>query len=147
MLLLSQKGTITDHGEDILNGQKLRHITVVFSTSALKDLMSSSSGLFSKLSSHQFDINKLMKSITFQNATEELWIDETTARLVQTELKINMSMNMAASLGSSASSASSVPPFNVTSDEVALYSKYDVPVTITVPAKATPASNLISALQ
>jgi hypothetical protein len=146
MLLLSQKGNITDHGENILNGQKLRHITVVLNSSALKDLMNSSSGLFRSLSSRQFDVNKLMKSITFHNATEELWIDETTAHLVQTELKVDMAMNMAALLGSSATNAS-MPPFDVTSDEVVLYSKYDVPVTITVPAKAIPASNILSAVQ
>src|SRR6185312_5933090 len=39
LLGLAQKAHITDHGDQALNGQSLRHITVTFGEDALKELL------------------------------------------------------------------------------------------------------------
>ena len=141
LLSIAQKATITDHGDQLLNGVSLRHITVVFGKDALKALLDAT-GETSKLSAtQQQNLNKFLNNIKLVNPTLDLWIDEATHYVHQMEVKFSMTVDTS-SLVTPTTSTSSMPGSISTSvDTVIDYSKFNESITISAPANAIPTSN------
>ena len=141
LLALAQKATISDHGDQNLNGQSLRHITITFGQNALRDLLNAT-GETSKLTpAQQQSLNKALSNIKLSNASLDVWIDEATNYVHQMELKFNMSVNTS-SMMTPTTSTSSIPSNISTSIDTTIdYSKFNESITISAPANAIPTSN------
>ena len=144
LLTLAQKATFVDHGDQTLNGQSLRHITVNLGKNTLSDLLNATGALNKLNTQQQQDMNKLLKSIQLQNASLELWIDESTYYVHQMEIKFTMNINTAGLVTPTAGSSSASSNVSTATDITINYSKFNAPVTITAPANATPTNNILS---
>ena len=122
LLMLSQQATVTDHGQETLNGQMTRHITMTFNSNALKSLLSATGQLGSLSAQQQQDLNQELSQIKLTSSTFDVWISPTNSYVSRMELKFSISSN---------NDSSSV-------DATIDYSKYDEQVTIAAPAGAIP---------
>ena len=150
LLTLAQKATFVDHGDQTLNGENLRHITVTFDQNALKDLLNTTGALKNLNTTQQQSINNLLKYIKLQGATLDLWIAENTYYVHQMELKLNITVNMSAMMTpttTSSSSSSAMDNISTALDTTIDYSKFNTPITISAPANAIPTNNILSAFQ
>lgn len=151
LLNIAQKGKITDDGYQTISGQKLRHLTVNFSQSNLKDLLSTMGQIPSNMSSaQQQQFNRVLSSIKVQQATLDLWINESNSYVYQEQFKLNLASNGASSAGSSTPTTTTGGTqlnFNDNTNTMINYSKFNESITITPPANATPTNNLLTALQ
>jgi hypothetical protein len=132
LLMLAQKATLTDHGEEMLNGQTTRHITMTFNSDALKSLLSATGQLGSLSTQQQQDLNQELSQIKLNASTLDVWIDTTNSYVSRMELRFSISS--AANSNGSTNETSSV-------DATIDYSKYNESVTISAPAGAIPVNN------
>lgn len=137
LLNLAQKAQLTDHGDQALNGQNLRHITVTFREDALKALLNTTGQ-----ASMQQDTSELLNEITLQKSTLDLWIDEATSYVHRLELKLNLMVkgDPAHATGTPATSPT-LSPVMTGIDTIINYSKFNESITITAPANAIPTNN------
>lgn len=140
LLVLAQKANVTDHGEEMLNGQMTRHITVTFGNDALKDLLNATGQLGSLSSQQQQDLNQALSQIKLNSSMLELWIDKANSYVSRLELKCSISTNAAASTNAASNANSSV-------DAIIDYSNFNEQVTITAPAQAIPVDSAENLLQ
>src|SRR6266436_7242391 len=89
LLPMLQHVQLTDHGDQSLNGQNLRHITVTLDKNALKDLLTSTGQLKGLTGSSQQVFKQFMNSTKNFQATLDFWIDESTSYLHRVEMKLN----------------------------------------------------------
>ena len=148
LLGLVQKAKITDHGDENLGGQSLRHFTIAFGKDSLQDFLNATGSLNSS-SLQQQQLNSLLKGITLQRASLDAWIDESTSYVHRIALKFVMSINLNAIGGTATpgSSSSAIPPTTTSVETTIDYSKFNVPVTIQAPANATPTSDFLKIFQ
>jgi hypothetical protein len=143
---LAQTATLSDHGDETLNGQSLRHITVTLDKDGFRQLISSNEQLKDLFG--QQNIDAVLSSAKTLKASLDLWIDETQFYLHRVELKFNLNADLS-SLNASATATASGPvlsPLTTTLDSVVDLSKFNEPVTITIPTKAIPTDNPLSIL-
>jgi hypothetical protein len=147
LLTLAQKATFVDHGDQTLNGVSLRHITVTLGQNTLSDLLNAT-GTMNKLSAQQQqEMNKLLSKIKLQNASLDLWIDESTDYVHQMEIKFTMNINTASLATPTTSSSSTSSNISTASDITIDYSKFNAPITIKAPTNATPTNNILSVFE
>ncbi|MHB8597792.1 MAG: DUF6612 family protein [Ktedonobacteraceae bacterium] len=147
LLTLAQKATFVDHGDQTLNGVSLRHITVTLGKNNLSDLLNAT-GTLNKMSAQQQQaMNKLLSNVKLQNASLDLWIDESTDYVHQMEIKFTMNINTASLVTPTTSSSSTPSNISTATDITIDYSKFNAPVTIKAPTNATPINNILSAIQ
>ncbi len=148
LLGLAAHAKITDHGDQTLNGQSLRHITADLDKEGLRQLLKSNSQLSNTFGQQNID-NVIDHTRTFQS-TLDLWIDETQFYLHRTEVKINLNadVSLLTPPAGTTPTASPTPTSTTQSSTVATkldtvvdLSNFNKPVTITVPANATPTDN------
>jgi hypothetical protein len=140
LLGLAQQAQITDHGNQALNGQNLRHITITFGEDALKELLNATGQ--SSLQQQQVT-NKLLNQITLKQSTLDAWIDEATSYVHRLELKLNLAVKGGPANDNGTPAISPIPPSMTTGlDAIIDYSKFNESITITAPAHAIPTSNL-----
>jgi hypothetical protein len=133
LLGLAQKAQITDHGDQTLNGQNLRHISVTFGQDALKELLNATGQSSSRL----------LNQITLKQSTLDAWIDEATSYVHRLELKLNLAVKGGPAGVSGTPAISPIPPSMTTGlDAIIDYSKFNESITITAPAHAIPTSSL-----
>ncbi|QBD75037.1 LppX_LprAFG lipoprotein [Ktedonosporobacter rubrisoli] len=130
LLGLLLHASITDHGDQDLNGQKLRHITANLDKEALRELLSSNPQL--RKTFGQQNIDTVINNAKSFLATVDVWIDNSQYYLHRTQLKLNMEGNV--SQGSKATPEDVKVDLNTIMD----LSKFNEPVTITPPSKAIP---------
>lgn len=147
LLDLAQKATFVDHGDQTLNGVSLRHITVTFGKNTLSDLLNATGALNKLSTQQQQSMNNLLNSIKLQNASLELWIDESTYYVHQMEIKFTMNINTGAFVTPTTSSSSALFNMSTALDITINYSNFNAPITIKAPANATPTNNILSAFQ
>ncbi len=147
LLKLAQKATFVDHGDQTLNGESLRHISVTLGNNTLSDLLNATGALNKLNTQQQQNVNKLLNSIKLQNASLELWVDENTDYVHQMEIKFTMNINTAALVTPTTSSSSTPSNVSAAIDIIINYSKFNAPITIKAPANATPTNNIISVFQ
>jgi hypothetical protein len=133
LLALVQHTKITDHGDENLNGQSLRHITAVLDKDALRQLLTSNPQLQGALGTKNID--DLLTNTKAFLASIDVWIDETHFYVHRTQLKLNLVANTS-SIGGEA-------PETVATNlnTIIDLSKFNAPVTITPPTNATPTDN------
>jgi LppX_LprAFG lipoprotein len=118
---------ITDHGDQNLNGQSLRHITADMDKAAFEQLVAANPQLKSEFGSQ--DLTSTLNNVKNFNASIDVYIDESQFYVHRTELKVSFA---AASNGTTA---------NTSIDFIIDLSNFNNPVTITAPANATPITN------
>jgi hypothetical protein len=140
LLPMLQEVQLTDHGDQSLNGQNLRHITAALDKNALQQILTSNSQLSSTLG--QQNISKILSSTKSFKSTLDVWIDETNFYVHRTELKVNADANLS-SLGTPNANGKNTLPSSATValDSLVDLSKFNQPVTITPPANAIPTNN------
>ena len=147
ILALAQKATLTDHGLVTLNGQKLRHLTVTFGKDALPQLLNA--GSQTQNAQTQQSTAQLLKSVQAFQAQVDFWIDESTYYVHQMDEKITLKLNRSP-LGTTATTTSAgttATSSATTTDTLIDLSKFNQPVTITVPTNAIPTTNILSIFQ
>ena len=140
LLGMLQEVQLTDHGDQSLNGQNLRHITATLDKNALQKILTSSNQLSSTLG--QQNITKIFNSTKSFKSTLDVWIDETHFYIHRTELKVNADANLGSLATPNANGKSTLPSNAAVSlDSIVDLSKFDQPVTITPPTNAIPTDN------
>lgn len=124
LLSVIQNVNVTDHGDENLNGQSLRHITANLDKAGFEKLLASNPQWTSMLSPQ--DLSNALKNVKDFNASLDLYIDENQFYVHRTQLKVNLGINN--------DGKTSTTTMEFTID----LSKFNQPVTITVPANATP---------
>jgi len=120
LLVLIEHINITDHGDENLHGQSLRHMTINMDKVALKQLVLDNPKLKCEVGSQDLNTVKNFSS------TVDVYIDEKQFYLHRSELQVNLGAD---DNGQTTSSSS-----DLTID----LSNFNQPVTITAPANATP---------
>ncbi|HVB22833.1 MAG TPA: hypothetical protein VNG51_12890 [Ktedonobacteraceae bacterium] len=140
ILALAQHAQITDHGDQNLNGQSLRHITIALDKQGLQQLLTQNGQLASVIG--QQAVNAIINGTQGFNSTLDIWIDETHFYVHRTELKLNVNANLSVA---TATTGGNVPAnVSTTIDSIVDLSKFNEPVTITAPANAIPTTNPVS---
>ncbi|HJT58696.1 MAG TPA: LppX_LprAFG lipoprotein [Ktedonobacteraceae bacterium] len=131
---------LTDHGDQNLNGQSLRHITATLDKNALQQILTTDSQLSNAIGKQNVD--KILNATKSLKATLDVWIDETNFYLHRAELKVNVNADLS-SLGTPNTKSGITLPSNatVTLDVLADLSKFNQPVTITPPTNAIPTND------
>jgi hypothetical protein len=145
ILALAQHAQLTDHGDQNLNGQSLRHITIALDKQGLQQLLTQNGQLASVIG--QQNVNTIINGTQGFNSTLDIWIDETQFYVHRTELKLNISANLSTVTNSGTATATTgTIPANVatTLDSIVDLSKFNQPVNIVAPANAIPTTNPIS---
>jgi hypothetical protein len=146
LLGLLQHSKITDHGDEMLNGQSLRHISAVLDKEGLKQLLESNAQLKQLFGQQNID-TVIDNAKTFQSSVD-VWIDETKFYVHRTEMKLNLSADLTSlknSVTPTATVTAAIPSSVTTSlDSIVDLSKFNEPVTIIAPANAIPTDNPIT---
>jgi len=133
MLGLIQNVKLTDHGDDTQAGPSLRHLTATLDKAALQQVLTQNPQLKGSLG--QQNIDTILKSAKQFNAVVDVWIDENKFYVHRTQLQLDIVADTTAvSKDTPAAAKSSVKT-------VVDLSKFDQPVTITVPTNATPTND------
>jgi hypothetical protein len=141
LLGLIQDTKITDHGDQSLNGQNLRHVTITFDKAAFQKILQNDPQLANAIG--QQNINTILNSTNTLTANLDLWIDETNFYVHRTELKFNLNEDVS-SLSQSLTPVAVFPlPAGVITnfDSTLDLSNFNAPVTITPPTGAIPTDN------
>ncbi len=144
LLGLLQDTQITDHGDELLNGESLRHISVALDKAGFKKILDSDPQLGNLFGQQNIEI--ILNSTKLFASSLDLWIDETNFYVHRTEFKINVDENIS-SLSRSLTPVVTFPlPAGVITsfDSTLDLSKFNDPVTITPPTGAIPTDNPIS---
>jgi len=144
LLGLLQDTQITDHGDEMLNGESLRHITVSLDKAGFKKILDSDLQLGNLFG--QQNIDTLLNNTKLFASSLDLWIDETNFYVHRTELKFKVDEDIS-SVSQSLTPVVTFPlPAGVITsfDSTLDLSKFNDPVTITPPAGAIPIDNPIS---
>jgi len=144
LLGLLQDTQITDHGDGLLNGENLRHISVALDKAGFKRILDSDPQLGNLFG--QQNIDTLLNNTKSFTSSLNLWIDETNFYVHRTELKVNVGEDISA-LSQSLTPVVTFPlPAGVITsfDSTLDLSKFNDPVKITPPTGAIPTDNPIS---
>jgi len=133
LLALVQDSKITDHGDENLNGQNLRHITADLDKNALHQLLTNNPQLKSTLG--QQDLDTILNDTKSFQSSIDVWIDESQFYLHRTQLKLNI-------LADTSGVGNGAPSTIATNlNTIVDLSKFNDPVIITPPTNATPTTN------
>lgn len=141
LLALALHSSITDHGDETLNGQSLRHISAVLDREGLRQLLTSNTQLSNLLGSQ--NLNNLIDHTRSFQATLDLWIDETQFYLHRVQLKLAMSADTSGLQTPIAGVATALlpPTLLVNLSTTADLSQFNQPVTINAPTNAIPTND------
>ncbi|HET8912113.1 MAG TPA: DUF6612 family protein [Ktedonobacteraceae bacterium] len=149
LLNVAQNAKLTDHGDENINGQSLRHITATLDRNGLEQLLTTDPSLKQQLG--QANINTVLKSVKSFNSSIDLWIDENQYYVHRSILKLTLNVDTSAAQALVTPTPNATPvtlPATVAtkiSSTVDL-SNFNSPVSITVPTNATPTDNILKAL-
>lgn len=138
LLSLLQQVKIADNGTQSLNGQKLRHLTAMLDKDGMHQLLNSNPQLGGSLG---LSIDAFLKNIKTSQSSIDVWVDESTFYVHRMELKLSLTIDTAAVIGTSPTNGASLPTMTLSADLLVDLSKFNVPVIITQPANAIPTDN------
>ena len=138
--LVQKDVTVTDHGDESLNGANLRHISVKLDKNGLSSLLNST-GQFQGITGQSLD--SLFSSLNNFGATLDFWFDESTSYIHRMEMKLNMAMDLSKFVTPSPGTTTGSPAgISINADIVVDLSKFNDPsIKITAPANATQTDN------
>lgn len=127
---------LVDHHDEKLNGASVRHLTATFNKAALTQLLQQSSKL--RNSFGQQTLSQIISSAKSANLIVDVWIDESTFYISQTEFNLNLVANT--------SGATKIVPLAgmTTAEAVVNFSGFNQPISnaIVVPSNATATNSL-----
>lgn len=142
--MLEKDVTVSDRGDETLNGATLRHITITLDKSGLLKLIQNNDQFKKLPASSQQTVNQILNSaVSNFNASLDLWFDESTSYIHRMELKLNTAVDLS-KLPASASDTSTPTSGKVSlkADMALDLSKFNDPsIKITAPANAIPTNN------
>ncbi|WP_322480460.1 hypothetical protein [Thermogemmatispora sp.] len=146
-LTLALHSRLTDHGDETLAGQSLRHISAVLDKEGLRQLLMSNTQLSTAIGSQNLD-NLVNQTRSFQ-ATIDLWIDETQFYLHRVQLKLAMNADTQGLLTPVAGVASTLlpPTLMVNLSSIVDLKHFNQPLTISAPSNAIPTDDPASVFQ
>jgi hypothetical protein len=133
LLGLIEHANITDHGNENVNGQSLRHISAALDKTALTQLLTANPQIASQFG--QQNVNDLVNKMKSFQSTLDVWIDESQFYVHQAQFKLNLTADTSGVDGSGQSSTTG--NLNTTVN----LSKFNETVNITPPSNATPTSD------
>jgi len=139
LLGLLQHAKITDHGDQQLNGESLRHITADLDKQGLSQLIKDNPQFGGSGGQQNIDA-VLAKTKTFQSSVD-VWIDEAKYYVHRTEVKISLGIDASAASGTPTATGATPKIVTTSQDSIIDLSKFNDPVTITPPANATPTND------
>ena len=141
LLNLGEHAQVTDHGDQSLNGENLRHITITLDKNGLKDLLNSTGQLGSLTGSSQKTVEQFMNSTKNFQASLDFWIDESTSYVHRIEMKFNLNID-ASSLVTPGTTSNAPSAITIAFDTTIDLSRFnDSSITVTAPANAIPTNN------
>ena len=141
LLNLGEHAQVTDHGDQTLNGENLRHITVTLDKNGLKDLLNSTGQLNSLTGSSQQMVEKFMNGLKNFRANLDFWIDESTSYVHRIEMKFSMNLD-ARSFATPGTTSNAPSAITIAFDTTIDLSRFnDSSITVTAPANAIPTNN------
>lgn len=139
LLNLVQHSQITDHGNQTLNGQTLRHITATLNKSDVQQLLQSNPQFGGNMS--QQSVSTVLSKMKSLQATIDLWIGTTHYYVHQTEVKLDLMANVGSSISTPTTGSANSASISTKTDSTINLSNFNGPVTITPPSNATSISN------
>nr|BBH93539.1 hypothetical protein KTA_17380 [Thermogemmatispora argillosa] len=138
LLTLALHSRISDHGDETLNGQSLRHLSAVLDKEGLRQLLTSNTQLGNLIGRQNLD--SLVDHTRSFQATLDLWIDETQFYLHRVQLKLALNAETSGLLTPVAGVASTLlpPTLVVNLSSTADLQQFNQPVTISAPSNAIP---------
>lgn len=141
LLKLGEHAQVTDHGDQSLNGENLRHITVTLDKNGLKGLLNSTGQLGSLTGSSRQTVEQFMNGLKNFQASLDFWIDESTSYVHHIEMKFSMNIN-ASSFATPGTSGNVPSAITIAFDMTIDLSRFnDSSITVTAPANAIPTNN------
>ncbi len=125
-----QDAQMTDHGQEMVNGQSLDHITVTLDQQTLQTLSSELNGLAP--SQEQSGQNQLKK------ATLDLWIDTSTSYVHLAEIDVVTQVDASALEHFTGQSTGATGVLPIEFKAQVTFSKFNQPVSIHAPTNSTP---------
>ena len=144
LAMLDKDVTVTDHGDETLNGASLRHITISLDKSGLLNLIQGTSQFKQLPASTQQSINQMLNSgVSSFSASLDFWFDESTSYIHRMELKLNAAADLSKlAATTSGSTAGTTGAASLKADIVINLSRFNDPsIKITAPANAIPTDN------
>ncbi len=141
LLELVQHSQLSDHGDESLNGQSLRHITAVLDRAGLQALLKDDTQLSTLVGAQNIDAI-VAHARSFQ-ASLDLWIDETQFYLHRVQLKLSLNADTSGLVTPSVGMITlQLPPtLQATLNNTVDLSKFNEPVSISAPASAISVDN------
>jgi hypothetical protein len=133
LLGLIEHANISDHGDETLNGQSLRHISAALDKTALTQLLQANPQIAQQFG--QQNVNDLINNLQSFQSTIDVWIDESQFYVHRAQLQLNLTANT--SNVSNSGPSTTTGSLKTTVD----LSKFNETVNITPPSNATPTSN------
>ncbi len=141
LLNLGEHAQVTDHGDQLLNGENLRHITVTLDKNGLKDLLNSTGQLSSLTGSNKQMVEQFVNSTKNFQASLDFWIDESTSYVHRIEMKFNLNID-ASSFATPGTTSNGPSAITIAFDTTIDLSRFnDSSITVTAPASAIPTNN------
>lgn len=142
LLDIGQHARVTDHGDQSLNGETLRHITVTLDKNGLKQLIESTGQLNSLTGASSQMFEQFVNGTKNFQATLDFWTDETTSYVHRIEMKFNLNMDMSSFVTPGTTSSNSPSAITLAFDTTIDLSKFnDTSITVTAPENAIPTNN------
>jgi len=144
LLGLLQDTQITDNGDQVLNGESLRHITISLDKAGFKKILDNDPQLTNLFG--QQNITTILNSTKAFTSSLDLWIDETNFYVHRTELKVDLGVD----ISPISQQLTPVVTFPLPAGVITILastldlSKFDVPVAITPPSGAIPTDNPVT---
>ncbi len=139
LLALVQGSKIADHGDQLLNGHSLRHITADLDRDGIRQLLKDNPQFSDGIS--QQNIDAILDKAKTLEASVDVWIDESKFYVHRTEVKLNLNADTS-SVSGTPTTIGTVPTHIATKlDSIIDLSKFDDPVTIIPPTNATPTTD------
>ncbi len=144
LLNLVQKDvTVTDHGDETLNGTSLRHITVTLNKNGLVQLIENTDQFKGLTGANKQNATNILNSVSNFGGTLDFWFDESTSYIHRFELKLNMAMDPSKFSSPTPASTTGTPSgISIKADIVVDLSRFnDSSIKITAPTNAIQTNN------
>jgi hypothetical protein len=142
LLDIGQHAQLTDHGDQSLNGETLRNVTVTLDKNGLKQLLQNTGQLNSLTGANSQMFDQFMNSTKNFQATLDFWTDESTSYVHRIEMKFNLNLDMSSFVTPGTTNSNTPSAIKLAFDTTIDLTRFnDTSITVTAPANAIPTDN------
>lgn len=135
---VAKKGQYTDHGVETYNGEQLHHVTYTFGKDLIQDIFDA----MGQSSSVTPAIKQELNAFNISQLTLDTYTDDATSYVHHIQMKMSMSLNTDAKKTPVATPVAGGNSMDMRYTISMDFSKFNVPVNISAPANAIPATNM-----